>query len=189
MSQNGWYAISIGSLWPNEEQPVMQKLKAIGKIPQDSLCSSGARYVQAYDWRTGQVWQRPEVSVPVHSTPKTPRACSNPRGFCTELSLKAAACGWGGQTAAELAFDADTGATGSAISGGVCTALLSEAEGLEIDAIDLALAAGSSAALKNAEQSFEDGDILGTFLGLVLAGGTGALGIAKCEASLQNACR
>lgn len=44
-SSNGWYAISIGTLKPSEVEPVMARWKASGKIPKDSLCSSGKRYV------------------------------------------------------------------------------------------------------------------------------------------------
>jgi hypothetical protein len=54
-SSNGWYAISIGSLRPNEEQSVMQSWKASGRIPQDSLCSTGGNYVAEYNWRDGSL--------------------------------------------------------------------------------------------------------------------------------------
>lgn len=53
-SSNGWYAISIGSLKPHEVGPVTRKWKASGKIPSDSFCSKGKKYVAEYDWRTGK---------------------------------------------------------------------------------------------------------------------------------------
>ena len=43
-SQNGWYAISIGTLEPHQIQPVMSKWKSQGKIPYDSFCSKGTRF-------------------------------------------------------------------------------------------------------------------------------------------------
>jgi hypothetical protein len=48
-AQNGWYAISIGALRPDEEEPIMTKWKASGKIPQDAYCSTGKKYVARVD--------------------------------------------------------------------------------------------------------------------------------------------
>lgn len=52
-AQNGWYAISIGALKPDEEEPVMKKWKSSGRIPGDSYCSTGKKYTALYDWQTG----------------------------------------------------------------------------------------------------------------------------------------
>lgn len=52
-SSNDWYAISVGSLKPHEVDPIVQKWKASGKIPNDSFCSKGSKYVAEYNWRTG----------------------------------------------------------------------------------------------------------------------------------------
>lgn len=49
-AQNGWYAISIGALRPDEEEPIMAKWKASGKIPQDAYCSTGEKYVSGMKW-------------------------------------------------------------------------------------------------------------------------------------------
>ncbi|WP_298858648.1 hypothetical protein [uncultured Sulfitobacter sp.] len=53
-SSNGWYAISIGSLKPHEEAPIMDAWKSAGKIPNDAICSSGKNYVAMYNWRSGK---------------------------------------------------------------------------------------------------------------------------------------
>lgn len=52
-AQNGWYAISIGSLKPHEEEPVISRWKAIGKIPSDAYCSTGKRYLAQVDPYSG----------------------------------------------------------------------------------------------------------------------------------------
>lgn len=52
-SSNGWYAISIGALKPHEEEAIISSWKASGKIPDDSRCSDGKKFIAQYDWRTG----------------------------------------------------------------------------------------------------------------------------------------
>lgn len=52
-STNGWYAVSIGALTPKEEEPIISRWKASGKIPQDAFCSTGKKFVGQYDWRNG----------------------------------------------------------------------------------------------------------------------------------------
>lgn len=49
-AQNGWYAISIGELKPNEVEPVIRRWKNSGKIPQDSFCAAPDRLVYEVDW-------------------------------------------------------------------------------------------------------------------------------------------
>jgi hypothetical protein len=44
-SNNGWYAISIGFLKKSQKNYVLEKWKSVGKIPSDSLCSTGRRYL------------------------------------------------------------------------------------------------------------------------------------------------
>lgn len=53
-SSNGWYAISIGSLKSHEEESVISRWKASGKIPNDSRCSTGEKFIAEYNWRTGE---------------------------------------------------------------------------------------------------------------------------------------
>lgn len=53
-SSNGWYAISIGTLKSHEVDPVMRRWRASGKIPQDSLCSSGRGYIAEISLSSGQ---------------------------------------------------------------------------------------------------------------------------------------
>ena len=48
-SENGWIAISIGTLKPHEVEPTLKRWKASGKIPQDSYCSTGTKYVGVVD--------------------------------------------------------------------------------------------------------------------------------------------
>jgi hypothetical protein len=48
-SENGWVAISIGTLKPQEVDPIMSEWKASGRIPQDSYCSTGSNYISAVD--------------------------------------------------------------------------------------------------------------------------------------------
>lgn len=57
LASNGWYAISVGALRPNEEEPVIRDWKSSGRIPQDSYCSRGLRYIARFDWRTGEQLQ------------------------------------------------------------------------------------------------------------------------------------
>lgn len=45
MSENGWIAITIGTLKPHEVDPTLKRWKASGKIPMDSYCSTGTKYV------------------------------------------------------------------------------------------------------------------------------------------------
>lgn len=187
LSQNGWYAISIGSLWPHEEKYI-QEWKKEGKIPQDSLCSSGAKYVQAYDWDTGYVWQKPSTESVVATTTR-PKACRNVRSFCYELAAKSAVCGWGAQAITDKALNTDTGALGSAATGAACTAVLSEAEGLDVDIVDLGIASLSSIMLDSAEKRAANNDIGGAIIDFLIGSGTAAIGAAKCEATLQAACR
>jgi len=44
-SNNGWYAISIGFLKEYQKNSILKNWKKIGKIPSDSLCSKGSRYL------------------------------------------------------------------------------------------------------------------------------------------------
>lgn len=44
-SQNGWVAITIGTLKPHEVDDTLERWKASGKIPGDSYCSTGKKYV------------------------------------------------------------------------------------------------------------------------------------------------
>lgn len=44
-SNNDWYAISIGFLKRSQHKSIINQWKKIGKIPSDSLCSSGSRYL------------------------------------------------------------------------------------------------------------------------------------------------
>ncbi|MCT8159937.1 hypothetical protein [Pseudoruegeria sp. SHC-113] len=44
-AKNGWIAITIGTLKPHEVDPVMSEWKAVGRIPSDSYCSTGANYL------------------------------------------------------------------------------------------------------------------------------------------------
>lgn len=136
---------------------------------------------------------QPRVSSSVSEKPKPttsrPKACSNVSSFCTRLSLKAAVCGFAGQTALDHSLGTDTGGLGGAATGAACTALLSEAEGLTVDIVDLAIAAIGSAAMEDAQRNLSDGNI-GEALGSALFGTfMGAVGVAKCEATLRNACR
>ncbi|MDP8174102.1 YARHG domain-containing protein [Phocoenobacter skyensis] len=48
-ASNGWNAISIGMLKPNEVEPVMTKWKESGKIPQDSFCANGVKLNEEID--------------------------------------------------------------------------------------------------------------------------------------------
>ncbi len=43
-SQNGWIAISIGTLKNAEADPILLQLKETGRIPADSYCSNGSNY-------------------------------------------------------------------------------------------------------------------------------------------------
>ena len=156
-------------------------------MPQDSLCSSGAKYVQAYDWDTGYVWQKP-VTENVVVTTNRPKACRNVRSFCYELAAKSAVCGWGSQAITDKALNTDTGALGSAATGAACTALLSEAEGLDVDIVDLAISTFSSIMLGSAEKRAANNDIGGAIIDFLIGSGTAAIGAAKCETTLQAAC-
>jgi hypothetical protein len=44
-SGNGWISISIGTLKPDDVDPVLSSWKASGRIPQDSYCSTGTNFV------------------------------------------------------------------------------------------------------------------------------------------------
>lgn len=45
-ASNGWNAISIGMLQPDEVTPVMTKWKTVGRIPQDSFCATGVKFIE-----------------------------------------------------------------------------------------------------------------------------------------------
>lgn len=44
-SSNGWYAVSIGFLDKTQKKSTLKSWKRVGKIPHDSLCSNGSRYL------------------------------------------------------------------------------------------------------------------------------------------------
>ncbi|MCK0149774.1 hypothetical protein MWU54_07055 [Marivita sp. S6314] len=46
LGRNGWIAISVGTLKPDEVDPVLSNWKANGRIPQDSYCSTGTNYIE-----------------------------------------------------------------------------------------------------------------------------------------------
>lgn len=50
-AKNGWIAITIGTLKPDEVDPVLAEWKAAGRIPHDSYCSTGANYEKAVSLR------------------------------------------------------------------------------------------------------------------------------------------
>ncbi|WP_130402675.1 hypothetical protein [Thalassococcus sp. S3] len=188
LSQNGWYAVSIGSLWPEERDAVMENWKSTGRIPEKSFCSSGKRFLEAYAWDTGAAWQNPRYA---DTTPQEtrPQACRSTRQYCVQFAAKALACGFGTQKAANYTFGENTGPLGSGAAGAACAKLLAEADNLNIDAIDLALAAGGSVALTESGRMMREGDFLGALFGLAVAGSANIAGIQRCEASLQRACR
>lgn len=45
-ANNGWYAIALGFLKDNESKSVMRRWKNSGKIPYDSFCTHGDRFVK-----------------------------------------------------------------------------------------------------------------------------------------------
>ncbi|MEL7100358.1 MAG: hypothetical protein AAGM84_16155, partial [Pseudomonadota bacterium] len=51
LSSNGWVAISIGTLGPSEKDRVLSEWKASGRIPSDSFCSTGSKFVDVIDLR------------------------------------------------------------------------------------------------------------------------------------------
>lgn len=46
LGRNGWIAISVGTLKPDEVDTVLLSWKASGRIPRDSYCSTGTNYVE-----------------------------------------------------------------------------------------------------------------------------------------------
>ncbi|WP_135506576.1 hypothetical protein [Roseovarius aestuariivivens] len=50
-SSNGWYAIAVGSLRPEERDGILSAWKASGRIPGDSFCTTGASFRAPIDWR------------------------------------------------------------------------------------------------------------------------------------------
>ena len=49
LSQNSWYAISIGSVAPNDCSGIVSQLVAAGLVPSDTFCSNPNRYVAAFN--------------------------------------------------------------------------------------------------------------------------------------------
>lgn len=49
LGRNGWIAISVGTLNPDEVDTVLSSWKESGRIPQDSYCSTGSNYVEVVD--------------------------------------------------------------------------------------------------------------------------------------------
>ncbi len=45
LSQNGWYAISVGDVPINDFSAIKNRLVRLGEVPSDSFCSSGSKYV------------------------------------------------------------------------------------------------------------------------------------------------
>lgn len=130
-----------------------------------------------------------EIETAIAARQNRPRVCRDIASFCTWLSIEASACGWVTQGSIEYALGTDTGSGGSAVSGAACTAALSELQGLNVDIVDLILAATSSAAMSEAEESFSKGEFSDA-IGLGLIGlGIGAISSAKCQATLERACR
>lgn len=72
-SENGWYAITIGELKKGEIEPILSKWKASGKIPQDSFCTRGTKFVQEVNLDTGT-----SRTVQRKSKPK-PKKVSKPK--------------------------------------------------------------------------------------------------------------
>jgi len=53
-ANNGWYAVSIGSLQPHQVDSVISSWISSGEIPDDSFCSYGDNYIARYSWQTGE---------------------------------------------------------------------------------------------------------------------------------------
>ncbi|WP_138924447.1 hypothetical protein [Sulfitobacter sp. BSw21498] len=73
-TQNGWYAVSIGSLKPHQEDKIITEWKKNRRIPQDSFCSTGEKFVTEYNWKTGKTVPAKHTSV---STKSPKRSNSN----------------------------------------------------------------------------------------------------------------
>ncbi|MGY6697708.1 MAG: hypothetical protein ACXIUW_17010 [Roseinatronobacter sp.] len=94
-SSNGWYAISIGSLRSHEEKSVMQNWKASGRIPQDSLCSRGQKYLAEYNWRDGSLIASADSNVRQSPQANTQQRTNSqkPRGSDQSVDLGVAVIG------------------------------------------------------------------------------------------------
>lgn len=62
-AQNGYYAVSVGTLRPSEVSSVMNKWKANGRIPSDSRCSKGSGFLYALNPVTGQKMKRTMTQI------------------------------------------------------------------------------------------------------------------------------
>jgi len=52
LSQNGWYAIALGTVAKSEARAVIDRGVRLGNLPSDAYCSTGSEYIQQMDWRT-----------------------------------------------------------------------------------------------------------------------------------------
>ena len=69
-AQNGWFTISVGSLKPNEVSVVLKNWKASGRIPEDSYCSKGEKFIAEINWHSLEATAKvhfPEQAKPTDS--------------------------------------------------------------------------------------------------------------------------
>ena len=55
LSQNGWYAIALGTVAKSEARAVIERGVRLGNLPSDAYCSTGSQYIQQMDWRTADL--------------------------------------------------------------------------------------------------------------------------------------
>lgn len=91
-AQNGYYAVSVGTLRPSEVSSVMNKWKANGRIPSDSRCSKGSGFLYALNPVTGQKMKRTTTQIAA----KKPARVASKRVYidCKRIDLRkeVAAC-------------------------------------------------------------------------------------------------
>lgn len=91
-AQNGYYAVSVGTLRPSEVSSVMNKWKANGRIPSDSRCSKWSGFLYALNPVTGQKMKRTTTQIAA----KKPARVASKRVYidCKRIDLRkeVAAC-------------------------------------------------------------------------------------------------
>ena len=77
ISNNGWYAISIGFLKNNNAKSILKKWKISGKIPQDSFCAKAHKFTSEVNLNSTTTRARTTSSTQTNTQHKTQQQSPN----------------------------------------------------------------------------------------------------------------
>ncbi len=170
LSSNNWYAITVGILRPGEADAVIDRWKAEQRIPNDSYCSDGTRYLYELDLKTNSL--HPPLAEYVVMPPMQafdPQQCQS-----IDVDMEIASCYYEvfGPSLCSAAIDVNGLLEGVLVST-ACTAAVNATLSKTLLPDDILWNMGEEAILSACSNSFEaDGS------------GTGVLGQMACVPAL-----